>query len=265
MSLRNQPYFPLYVQDFLTDEKLNECSAQSTGVYIKIMCIMHKSEEYGTILLKQKDKQKSSTVENFAYKLLKHLPFDFEVIRDSITELINESVLTIEGDKLFQKRMVRDNDISEKRSLAGSEGGKRTQFAKAKVKANTEYEDEAEDVVDLPFKSVEFSEKWNEYTKFRSENRYPKFKPTGLKNHFLRLMKLCEGNEQTAIAIYDEAMANNYQGIFPLKEAKNGANKKPGQSSAVQFKIDDHGQPTRELINEYIQSRNREKNNASLP
>ncbi len=54
MALRNQPYFPLYVQDFLTDEKLAECSAESTGVYIRLMCILHKSEEYGCILLKTK-------------------------------------------------------------------------------------------------------------------------------------------------------------------------------------------------------------------
>ena len=57
MSLRNQPYFPLYVQDFLTDEKLNCCSASSQGVYIKIMCLLHKSEVYGELMLKQKDKQ----------------------------------------------------------------------------------------------------------------------------------------------------------------------------------------------------------------
>ena len=43
MALRDQPYLPLYVQDFLTDEKLAECSAMATGVYIRLMCIMHKS------------------------------------------------------------------------------------------------------------------------------------------------------------------------------------------------------------------------------
>ena len=46
MSLRNQPYIPLYVQDFMTDERLNECSAAANGVYIRLMCLMHKSEEY---------------------------------------------------------------------------------------------------------------------------------------------------------------------------------------------------------------------------
>ena len=71
MALRDQPYLPLYVQDFLTDEKLIECSASATGVYIRVMCIMHKSDPYGMILLKQKDKQTSSTIQNFALKLIK--------------------------------------------------------------------------------------------------------------------------------------------------------------------------------------------------
>ena len=66
MALRDQPYIPLYVQDFMTDEKLSECSAESTGVYIRAMCIMHKSQEYGTVLLKQKDKQTHN--KNFAVK-----------------------------------------------------------------------------------------------------------------------------------------------------------------------------------------------------
>jgi hypothetical protein len=148
MSLRNQPYFPLFVQDFLTDEKLNECSAESVGVYIKVMCIMHKSDEYGTILLKQKDKHHENNALNFATKLVKHLPFPVDTILKGITELVAERVLTIDGDRMYQKRMVKDNSISEKRAEAGKKGGKRTQFAKAKyqannetnVKANSEYE-----------------------------------------------------------------------------------------------------------------------------
>ncbi len=58
MALRNQPYLPLFVQDYLTDEKLNECSAQSQGVYIKIMCLMHKSETYGKNFAKAKRQAK---------------------------------------------------------------------------------------------------------------------------------------------------------------------------------------------------------------
>lgn len=140
MALRNQPYIPLYVQDFLTDEKLVECSAEATGVYIRLLCIMHKSDEYGTILLKQKYKQTSKQVENFACKLAKHMPYPEEVIHKGLHELIDEGVLSLENSKLFQKRMIRDNDISNKRSKAGSIGGKKTQFAKAKSEANSETE-----------------------------------------------------------------------------------------------------------------------------
>jgi len=144
MALRNQPYLPLYVQDFLTDEKLIECSAESNGVYIRIMCVMHKSKEYGTILLQQKDQQDSKQINNFAAKLLKHLPYDLEVIKNGLEELIFEDVLQIDGDKLLQKRMIRDNDISIKRSKAGSRGGFATANKSAKDVANPETETETE-------------------------------------------------------------------------------------------------------------------------
>lgn len=144
MALRNQPYIPLYVQDFLTDEKLNECTAGATGVYIKIMCVMHKSEEYGVILLKQKDKQNSNKIKNFAKKLTKHITFNERIIYTALKELVAEKVLYIDGDKLCQKRMIKDNDISQKRAEAGKIGGEHSAFAKAKLQAISEDEDESE-------------------------------------------------------------------------------------------------------------------------
>ena len=170
MALRDQPYLPLYVQDFLTDEKLIECSASATGIYIRLMCIMHKSDEYGVILLKQKDKQNGSSIQNFASKLAKHLPYSEIEIRDGIFELIEYEVLKIEGDKLFQKRMIKDNEISIIRSKAGKKGI----FAKAKLQANgiakaqanTENENENENVIeDIKKINVPFEKFWNLYDK----------------------------------------------------------------------------------------------------
>jgi len=151
MALRDQPYLPLYVQDFLTDEKLNECSAESTGVYIKLMCLMHKTEEYGVVLLKQKDSKSDSKIKNFAIKLVKQLPYTEEVIERALTELTEEGVLHIDGNSLYQKRMVKDNELSIKRASAGKKGGeikaeKEKQFAEgfaiAKTLANSENENE---------------------------------------------------------------------------------------------------------------------------
>jgi len=155
MALRDQPYIPLFADDYLTDEKLNMCSPSTQGVYIKIMCLFHKSDPYGGILLKQKDKQRDKQISNFACKLAKLLPFDLPVIESALVELIEEHVLNIDDDFLYQKRMVRDNELSVKRSKSGKKGGdaslgkKRmcedqslfaTEFAQANLQANAEYE-----------------------------------------------------------------------------------------------------------------------------
>ena len=147
MALRDQPYIPLYVDDYLTDEKLNMCSASTQGVYIKILCILHKQTEYGKLLLKQKEKQNINICLNFATKFAKILPFTIDVILPAIEELVEEEILIIDGDCIYQKRMVKDNSLSIIRANSGGKGGKKTQeknkdFAKAKIEANTVNESE---------------------------------------------------------------------------------------------------------------------------
>jgi len=147
MALRDQPYLPLYVQDYLTDEKLNMCSPSAQGVYIKIMCILHKQETYGEVVLfKQKDKQKTSMIENFALRFTKLLPFTYEDIHSALQELTEERVLVIDGDKIMQPRMVKDNRVSEARSQAAKKGGGNPilfkQNDKQIDKQNPEYENE---------------------------------------------------------------------------------------------------------------------------
>lgn len=138
MALRDQPYIPLYIQDIMTDEKLNECSASTHGIYIKgIMCLMHKSENYGKILLKQKYKQNESKCLCLAKQLSKHLPYSVDEIELAIEELINEKVCFFDGDYICQKRMIKDNDLSLKRSEAGKKGGTQTHLAKANKLSKT--------------------------------------------------------------------------------------------------------------------------------
>ena len=172
MALRDQPYLPLYVQDFLTDEKLAECSASANGVYIRIMCLMHKSEEYGKITLKEKDicrGKYDGKLEIFAAKFTRHLPYEFATIKAGLEELLDEGVLQIDGNSLCQKRMIRDAEISEKRAVSGRRGANSTNnrynnpdpkeesfadnFAEAKEAANTENEYESKNDIDNDKKS----------------------------------------------------------------------------------------------------------------
>jgi uncharacterized protein YdaU (DUF1376 family) len=228
MSLRNQPYLPLYVQDFMTDEKLAECSAKSTGVYIRLMCLMHKSEEYGKILLKQKDKQTDNQIENFACKVAKFFPYDHTTVFNALTELINEAVLAIDGDYLIQKRMVKDAEISEIRAQSGSKGGKKTtsKFAKAKVQAkrqaNTEIEIEIKDVIKEVLKhpfSKDFSKEWERWKKYKKAQHSFSYKYLDTEQTALNgLATLSGNNEQTAIAIINQSIANGWKGFVELKQ-----------------------------------------------
>lgn len=149
MPLNNQPYLPLYVDDWMNNSKLKLCSPGSHGLMISIMCLMHKEEEYGKILLKQKFKQTDKQISNFASQIAKQTSFDSLDVELYLDELITEKVLFFEDDYLICNRMVKMDKISKIRAGIGKQGGKQTQlkakkiinneknFAKAKYEANT--------------------------------------------------------------------------------------------------------------------------------
>lgn len=274
MARKDKPYMPLYVQDFLTDEKLMECSASATGVYIRIMCIMHKSETYGTILLKQKDKQTDKQTENFAKKLARHLPYDMPTILGGIEELVAEGCLYIEGDLLVQKRMFEDGELSETRSESGSLGGISTQqkaknFALANVQAKHEAspdidnDNEIDNEIDnkVGIKKRESSSgvkkiglakknlidpfngnlpKWQDWKDYKRKEHRFSFKSTDSENKALELLfNLSDGNIEMAEKIINESIGNGWKGLFQLKNNSNGAFTKKDISGG--FKIEKEG------------------------
>lgn len=146
MALTNQPYLPLFVDDWMNNNKLKMCSAAAHGVMISIMCIMHKEASYGKILLKQKFKQSDNQIKNFASQVAKLSSFDSHDVEVYLSELLSEGVLLLEDDALICSRMVKDFEVSKKRANAGRSGGnsnKSKNFAYAKDKANNEIEQEA--------------------------------------------------------------------------------------------------------------------------
>lgn len=257
MSIRNQPYLPLYVQDFMTDEKLAECSAKANGVFIRLMCLMHKSDEYGKILLKQKDKQSDNQIENFASKIAKHFPYDYTTTFNGLSELINENVLVIDGDCLYQRRMVKDAKISDIRSKSGSKGGKKTgkklrNFAKAKteakLEANTQAKPEANSEYEIEYEiereivtvlGIEFIPIWKNWIEYKQTEFKEKYKTK--KSHLQAIKNLCENsknNPEIAEKIINQSIGNSWKGLFPLKNNHNGTyqqtpnGSKPGTSEA---------------------------------
>lgn len=153
MALTDQPYLPLYVDDWMNNNKLKMCSPAAHGVMMSVMCIMHKEDNYGSILLKQRFKQTDNQIKNFAFQLAKLCAFDLFEIEEPLNELLESKILEIENETLICKRMIKDAELSKKRANSGRSGGKKTQsknknisknnqlkeqdFALAKDKANT--------------------------------------------------------------------------------------------------------------------------------
>lgn len=231
MALRNQPYFPLYVQDYLTDEKLNLCSWQTQGIYIKILCILHKQKEYGCILFKQNDKQNEITCLDFASILIRNLPCQLNEMVSALNELIDNEVLVIDGNKLMQKRMYKDGKTSEARSQAGKKGGGNPnlfkQNPKQKDKQITEDEIEDENIIEIKDsikvlcngkfeKVLESFEKWRDYlvkqhNKVLFENRY---------TYETLEKKIREMGAKVYIEAVDYSIENNYKQVYKPKEQK---------------------------------------------
>lgn len=148
MAVQDEPFIKLRVDDWLNSDKLKVCSASTHGVYISILCLMHKSDRYGKLLLKTKYRIYDTFVRSMAYQIHKQTPFTFMEVGLALKELIDEGVLEQEGYFLVSERMIKDHRISNQRSRAGSKGGATTvekitavkDEAASKKKAPTRYE-----------------------------------------------------------------------------------------------------------------------------
>ena len=124
----------------------------------------------------------------------------------------------------------------EVRQAAGRNSGGNTQFASALIQgwlfAHPEYMDGAETVTEgQPVTMESVIAKWLEYKKEKRQT----YKPKGLESFKRRLMTFSGGDPIIADAIVEQSMANNYAGVFPLKN-NNNAN---GRQSDIIGKVAD--------------------------
>ena len=129
MALRDNPYILLNVQDYLTDEKLSCCSLAAQGVYVRILCVLHKSETYGGILFREIPGKDFTVEQFFSFVISERAGVDLEAAGEAVSELLSCGVLSIKKlngvDFLFHEGMIRENEVSEKRSVAGKRGARK--------------------------------------------------------------------------------------------------------------------------------------------
>ena len=245
MALRNQPYLPLYVKDFRSDDKLSRCSAASHGVYILLLCILHSEQEYGKILLRQKERQSSSNIKNFADVLVRMMPFRVDEIEEALTELVDFDVIQIDGDTLYQKRMVKDGKISELRACAGKKGSditnSKVDFAAAKRPSKPSAKKQQITASEIVSENVNVSESNDELAeaiKHFKEHRNKLKKP--MTDHAVDLLKkdlqkYAPDDVPAQIEMLERAIMKGWQTVYPDKA------KAPEQQKTRHFDYDENG------------------------
>ena len=163
-----QPYLPLYVQDVLTMQGLAECSAAANGVYLRLLCILHKQEEYGVYRLRETYRRHDDIFVDLARQLGRLMPFDCAEVESCLRELVDCQVLTLDENSISDDGMVQQNALHEKRASAGKKGANVTNgksfadrfaaandAAKQAANAENEIEIESENEIDIVEERIE--------------------------------------------------------------------------------------------------------------
>jgi hypothetical protein len=110
------PYFPFYADDWLSDEKLRACSSASIGLWIDMLCLMHKNDRRGYLQLNGKPVT--------AAQLARMTGRATDEVSQQLAELMDAGVPSATEDGiLYSRRMVRDERVRQVRSVAGKKGG----------------------------------------------------------------------------------------------------------------------------------------------
>lgn len=119
-SSANLPAFQFYPNDWLSDMNLRMCSVSTRGIWIDLLCLMHKSKKYGFLVQKVDGKWS-----NMSPKIIQKLTgLTTKRIINGLRELAKNDVIKYdENGLIYSKRMVKDQALRDVRKKAGSLGG----------------------------------------------------------------------------------------------------------------------------------------------
>ena len=100
-----------------------------------------------------------------------------------------------------------------------------------------EKEDEKEKI-ELPYQTESFENAWNEWKDYKRKDH--KFKYTSLKSEQAALAQLSNlaNNENDAIEIMNQSIANGWKGIFEIKNKQNGKSKRDNKPEPGDYKAE---------------------------
>jgi hypothetical protein len=120
-------------------------------------------------------------------------------------------------------RAIGKHIVEQQESAPLSDRESDSSIDKLLTKNNKSTED-GSDVILEKFKDNRIVVAWQEWVKFKKEKGQT-YKPVGIKKAITKLFNLSQGDSEYAVDMLDEAMSNNYQGFFKLKNREPNLNK----------------------------------------
>ena len=110
-----RPSFQFYPSDWLRDTALRSCSTGARGLWIDMICFMHEGSPYGYLKVADKVILPSN--------LARMVGETSEVVEGWLNELREAGVYDVDNGAIFSRRMIRDEELRQKRAEGGKLGG----------------------------------------------------------------------------------------------------------------------------------------------
>lgn len=121
-----RPSFQFYPGDWLNDAALRMVSVGARGLWIEMLCLMHQGSEYGYLKVNHKVIHPAN--------LARMCGASFSETEGWLEELESAGVFSRdEAGCIYSKRMVRDEEIRQKRAAGGCKGGNPALMGKKKA------------------------------------------------------------------------------------------------------------------------------------
>lgn len=228
-----RPSFQFYPSDWLRDTALRSCSTGARGLWIDMICFMHEGTPYGYLKVSDKVILPSN--------LARMVGETLDVVQGWLDELKEAGVFEIENGAIYSKRMIRDEELRQKRAEGGKLGGN------PKLKVNHVVNEEVKQKT-TPSSSSSFSssnskntvtkvtivlpdwidqETWNAFIQMRKRIGKP---PTdyALKLIIDKLDKF-RSKGQDVNTILEKSITSGWQDVFEIKQSVDQNLSKTGQ------------------------------------
>jgi hypothetical protein len=192
---------------------IGEFGAVGYGIYWRIVEMMHTDCNH-KLPLKQ-----------YIYlAIAKQMLTSVEQTQAIINYAINVCELFVSDSDFFWSNRVNSNfekrsEISEKRSIAGKAGAIAKQnLANASKVKEKKVKENKENIIDMSFVEIDFKKPFELFLEYKKERKETYKSEKTLIALYNNLKLLSKNNSLIAEKIVNQSIANNWAGLFPLKQ-----------------------------------------------